>query len=251
MGGTSAASSFGRTIGAVSSAINSVPAGKEISGSENLSTEAEAAVVKMAAMGSPKARLPRTPEARLLKVAVERIPWMRPCASTDSRAFSTSVMRHCKEKLFPSESSTRSNCRWIRAVSWTTPIPTLRTDTTEPSTVVPRGSSISPLSVTGAIKTPEILVPLCVAYELIGSFRRISNLVPVETGSAKACSPASASAAKQHSRRHLLHRGKILPGLDLPAEPAAHAGKSDSRPSLELVMDKVLTSERLFPLGPT
>ena len=34
----------------------------------------EAAVVKMAAIGSPKARLPTTPEARLLSVAVERMP---------------------------------------------------------------------------------------------------------------------------------------------------------------------------------
>ena len=67
-------------------------------------------VVKMAAIGSPNARLPITPEALLLNVAVERIPWMRPWESMDSRAFSTSVSLHCRGKLFPSERTTRSNC---------------------------------------------------------------------------------------------------------------------------------------------
>src|SRR5580658_4007546 len=70
IGGTRVGSSLGRTMGAVSSVINSVPAGRDISGSENRRTDAEAAVVKMAAIGSPNARLPITPEALLLNVAV-------------------------------------------------------------------------------------------------------------------------------------------------------------------------------------
>ena len=69
--------------------------GSVISGSEKRSTLAEPAVVKMAAMGSPKARLPTIPEARLLNVDVERMPWMPPFLLMLSRAFSTPVMRTC------------------------------------------------------------------------------------------------------------------------------------------------------------
>jgi hypothetical protein len=68
---------------------------------------------------------------------------------------------------------------------------------------------------------------------------RISNLVPVETGPAKACSPTSASTAKQHSI------SRILPRLGLTANPAAQAQKSHSKPSFELLMDKLLTSGSL------
>ena len=83
---------LGGAIGAVSCASNSVPVGRVISGSEKRSTLAEPAVAKMAAIGSPKARVPTTPEVRLLNVDVERMPWMRPCLLMLSRAFSTFVI---------------------------------------------------------------------------------------------------------------------------------------------------------------
>ena len=229
-------SSFGRTIGAVSSAINSVPAGKEISGSENLEDGSGSSggedgcdrVAKSKAADKTRSAIAQrgggadSLDTALLVHGFPGVLHLRNPA-LQGKAFSVRKKHAIELQLDPGRFMDN-------------PDPHFATDTTEPSTVVPRGSSISPLSVTGAIKTPEILDPFFVAYELIGSFRRISNLVPVETGSAKACSPASASTAKQHSI------SRILPRFDLPAKRAAQAEKPDSRPSLELLMDKVLTS---------
>jgi hypothetical protein len=109
-----------------------VPAGRLISGSEKRKTQAEPAVVKIAAMGSPKARLPTMPEARLLMVDVERMPWIRPFLLMLSRAFSTSVTRTWMGTEVPSERTRWSKLNSTWAVSCITPMPTFRTAVTEP-----------------------------------------------------------------------------------------------------------------------
>ena len=138
-----------RSTGATTSPSSSAPEGSVISGSEKRSTLAEPAVVKMAAIGSPKARVPTIPEARLLKVDVERIPWIRPFLLMLSRAFSTDVMRTCTGAEVPSEKTRWSKRSSTSAVSCAKPSPTLRTETTDPWIVVPRGTTIFPPSLDG------------------------------------------------------------------------------------------------------
>jgi len=116
MGGTRIGSVFGSTIGRVSSAINSVPAGKETQALKIGRTDAEAAVVKMAALDR-QSEAATIPEARLLQRRGRADALNAPLCITVSGRSSTSMIRHCKGTLSAIESyRTAIDSRSRRAV---------------------------------------------------------------------------------------------------------------------------------------